>query len=420
MKLKRFLPLLTAAALCLGSCSFDSSLHENVTRTTRISFSWWGKDVRHSYTVDALNDFSKQHPEIDVVTRYGEFDDYRRRIATDYYAGNQCDVMLINYDWLRVFSPDGEGFYDMNRLSEYIKLENFSKEDLSYGMVNGKLNGISTALNTMIFFYNKDIYDRYGLGIPKTWDDLFAAADVMRADGMYPITLPRKAAWLLSVAHEEQKIGKRILDDTNKLGFDRDQVTEMLGFYCELVKRNVALPVAENGKNDFGDGRSAGMLMWISDAGYYCQPLVDAETNIALGTHLCIEDASVFGWYAKPTNLYCIRSDTEHPKEAAELVDFLLNSEEMAKKQGIEKGIPLSRSAQEVLEANDMLGGIQFEAYSILQHEKRITSIASLLENDSIVSAFEEAARNVIYNNADTSEQGSQLYDAIAAAVGAQ
>ncbi|MBR1763917.1 MAG: carbohydrate ABC transporter substrate-binding protein [Ruminococcus sp.] len=419
-RMKKLIPLLTAAVLGLSSCSFESSLKGSVSRTTRISFSWWGKDVRHSYTVDALADFAKQHPEIDVVARYSEFDGYRRRIAIDYAAGNNCDVMLINYDWLEVFSPDGEGFYDMYELSDQIKLDNFSKEDLSYGTVNGKLNGISTALNTQIFFYNKDIYNSYGLDIPSDWDDLFEAAEVMSPDGMYPLTITRKSAWLMAVAYEEQKLGKRILDDDNRLGFDRQQVTDMLDFYCELLRRKVAVPIAEIGKNDFADLKSAGMVMWISDAAYYCTPLLDSGVEVAIGDFLCADGAQVFGWYAKPTSLYCIRKDTQHPAEAAELVNFLLNSEEMAQKQGLEKGIPLSRSAQEVLEANDMLAGIQFDAHTKLVREPRMTSIAPLLENDSIVSAFEELSGNVIYNNADINEQGSQLYDVIAATVGAE
>lgn len=410
--MKRLIPFILAFVLCLTGCS-SGEIKQTVGTTKRISFSWWGKDVRHSYTIDALADFAVQNPDIDVTMRYGEFESYQRRIAVDIAAGNECDVMLINYDWLSRFSPDGEGFYDMYELKDQIQLSNFSDEDLSYGVINGKLNGISTALNTQIFFYNKDIYDSYGLELPKTWDDLFAAAEVMQKDGIYPLQINRKSAWLMAVAYEEQKTGIRCLNERNELCFDQEQVTDMLDFYCSLVRAKAARPIAENGKNDFADRTAAGMIMWISDAGYYCSSLIEEGVNVAIGDHLCSDSAVLFGWYAKPTSLYCIKKDTTSPEEAARLVDFLLNSEEMANKQGIEKGIPLSRSAQEVLEANDQLAGIQYEAHCKLQETKRITSIASKLENDEIVSAFEELSGEIIYNNADINESGRQLYDVI-------
>ena len=409
--MKRLLPVLLAAALVMTSCTAES--REEVKAPTEISYSWWGKDIRHAYTIDALSDFEKMEPDINVKKRFGEFDGYRRRIGVDIAANNECDVMLINYDWLSRFSPDGTGFYDMYELSNYIELSNFSQADLSYGEINGRLNGISTALNTQIFFYNKDMYDSYGLELPKTWDDLFEAAKVMNKDGVYPLSISRKAAWLMAVAYAEQKTGVRCLDDKNDPGFTKEQTTDMLDFYCSMIRAGVARPIAENDKNDFEDKTAAGRVMWISDAAYYCAGLIGEGVNVAIGEDLVSPEAKIFGWYAKPTSLYCIKRNTASPEEAAKLVNFLLNSEEMSKKQGIEKGIPLSRSAQEVLEANEMLKGIQYDAYCKLKEMEEIRSIAPRLENDEIVTAFETLSENVIYNGADVNEAGAELYNII-------
>ena len=59
-----------------------------------------------------------------------------------------------------------------------------------------------------MFYYNKTIYASYGLEIPKTWDDLFAAAKVMSRDGIYPLGTTKKQLFLMLVAYLEQIKGK--------------------------------------------------------------------------------------------------------------------------------------------------------------------------------------------------------------------
>ena len=69
--------------------------------------------------------------------------------------------MQINYGWLSQYSPDGEGYYDLYQLSDYIDLSGYSQADLDFGTVNGKLNALPIAYNSTVTFYNKDIFDKY-------------------------------------------------------------------------------------------------------------------------------------------------------------------------------------------------------------------------------------------------------------------
>ncbi|MDE6774999.1 MAG: carbohydrate ABC transporter substrate-binding protein, partial [Ruminococcus sp.] len=40
------------------------------TEQTEISFSWWGNDERHDYTLQAIEEFERQHPDIKVRCHY--------------------------------------------------------------------------------------------------------------------------------------------------------------------------------------------------------------------------------------------------------------------------------------------------------------------------------------------------------------
>ena len=411
MKLnKTGLIALSAAAACLVSCGENTA--EIIAPSTKIYFSWWGKDVRNDYTISAIAEFEKQNPSTDVVPEYSEWTGFQKRMDVEMAFHNEADVMQINYDWLNKYSPDGEGFYDLYELSDSIALDNFTQEQLEYGVINGKLNGIPTALNAETFYYNKTIYDKYGLSLPKTWDDIFKAAEVMSKDGVFPLEINLKPMWLLTVAHTEQLTGRKILTDDGELAYEAEDIALMLEFYKSLIDNKVTKPIDEIEKNDFKSGSTAGVVYWISDAEYYCTPVIENGYVVEVGEYPVMEDAKLYGWYAKPTSLYCIRKDTMDPKEAAKLVDFLLNSEEMAQAQGLEKGIPLSTSILEVLESKDMLKGIQFEAnQKMTDNSSKLDCINSNLENSDLIDAFKAAFDEVYYNKADITAKSEELYD---------
>lgn len=401
---------LSAAAACLVSCGENTA--EIIAPSTKIYFSWWGKDVRNDYTISAIAEFEKQNPSTDVVPEYSEWTGFQKRMDVEMAFHNEADVMQINYDWLNKYSPDGEGFYDLYELSDSIALDNFTQEQLEYGVINGKLNGIPTALNAETFYYNKTIYDKYGLSLPKTWDDIFKAAEVMSKDGVFPLEINLKPMWLLTVAHTEQLTGRKILTDDGELAYEAEDIALMLEFYKSLIDNKVTKPIDEIEKNDFKSGSTAGVVYWISDAEYYCTPVIENGYVVEVGEYPVMEDAKLYGWYAKPTSLYCIRKDTMDPKEAAKLVDFLLNSEEMAQAQGLEKGIPLSTSILEVLESKDMLKGIQFEAnQKMTDNSSKLDCINSNLENSDLIDAFKAAFDEVYYNKADITAKSEELYD---------
>ena len=123
MKLKySALAVLIAAAVSLSACSNKEV--KNFDDIVDISFSWWGKDIRHSYTISAIKEFVQQNPDIDIDPEYSEFDFFQKKMNVVFDAHNECDVMQINYDWLFRFSPDGSGFYDLNELADYIDFSN--------------------------------------------------------------------------------------------------------------------------------------------------------------------------------------------------------------------------------------------------------------------------------------------------------
>lgn len=406
---KKPLLSLSAAMLLLTSCGSEPVV---ITQDeyTEISLSWWGKDTRTEYTLAAVKEFEQLHPDIRVKCSYSEWSGYQTRYNIQMMSDTESDVMLINFSWLDKYSADGNGYYDIYELSDNFDLSQFSESELSFGIRNGKLNAIPIALNTQTVYYNKTIYARYNLALPETWDDLFSAAEVM-GDETYPIAMPAKSAMFFITAYTEQISEKPFMSEDDRLGFGAQELGIMLDFYVELINGHVMLQVEYFDKSDIRNGTYAGAVAWLSDAENYMGPAREDGNEIVVGSYTgCTDD--VRGWYTKPATLYAVSTKTEHPEKAALLLDFLLNSDEISELQGIEKGIPLSRSSRAYLEQHDMLKGLHYDAFQLMS--ENIDSMALIhpfMEDTDMLDAFQEACNAVLYGKSSSEEKAAELYE---------
>lgn len=401
------------AAAVLTGCTFGEARLEHPERAV-ISFSWWGKDARNEYTLEGLKEFQRGNENIVVTPEYSEFDGFKARMDVEYYSDTSADVMQLNYNWLWEYSQDGEGFYDLNELKDYIDLDAFDDDALAYGEINGKLNALPTGFNCVTFYYNRTMYENYGLDLPVNWQDLINAAEVMRSDEVYPIALTQKSAWLSAAAYCEQSTGKGMFSEDGKFQYDEEDIRMMLGFYQELLKDKVTKPSWDFDRNDFEDCVVGGVAAWISDAEYYCEPLKSAGFKVVVGNYPMAKRSKSSGWYKKPTSLYAIKKTTKHPEEAAQLLNYLVNSEEMALLQGTGKGVPASKAAVETLEGHDMLGTIQYQATEKMNAAQTFRPMAPDLEDQQAVDIFTAASESLYYDRTSIDVAAKSTYDKLA------
>ena len=408
---KRIMCLVSAASvlLCTG-CASDEVVRSH-REQVEITLAWWGNDARHEYTIKGIEAFEELHPDIKVNLSYSEWSGYEARNRVRMIAGSETDVMQINVGWIKAFSPDGKGYYDIEELDSYVDLSSFTEDKLNYGRVNGILNAVPIAMNAETVYINKTIYEKYGLSVPQTWDDYFNAAKVMSKDGVYPLSGAGKTVWLLAIAYTEQKCGKTILDENGKLNFSKNDLRTMISFYKELVDKKVIPQVEFYDRLNINSGDYAGTIAWVSDAKNYCGTAIDNGFEVVPAPYPAFSaDKSGDGWYAKPATLYAISKNTEHPREAGLLLDFLLNSNEMALLQGIEKGIPLSEKALGALDEAGMLSGLQYDASLVMDNNTRISQMDPALENTSVIEKYIDFCNLVIYDKSTLDETAEALY----------
>ncbi len=417
--MKRYMCFVIVLVMALSMCSCENMDQINVTRQTlnaRISLSWWGNEVRSDYTLRSIDKFEEKN-DITVTPRYCEFAGYKGWMDSKLNAGELPDVMQMNYNWLYEYTKQGVEFYDLYELKDTIKLNNFSPDQLKFGEVDGKLMGIPISLNCCYFFYNTNVLHKYNIAVPKTWEELISAGQELKKHGVYAAEMGEKGIWLCCVAYTEQKTGKPMFDKKGNFQYGAQECKELLEFYKRFMESGITPRPQDFNHMDFYSGRAAGLFCWISDTKSYfgANIGVNAESvNISIGDLPYISDDNKAGWYKKPMALYCISKDTKEPENSAKLVDHLLNDEENAALQGTEKGIPLSRSAQEVLAARDMMSELQAVANRKMNGDVYIDVMSPVLENEQLMKDFYAAGDDVTYNNADALKKGEEFSRAAA------
>ncbi|KAB8292667.1 hypothetical protein [Bifidobacterium avesanii] len=81
-----------------------------------------------------------------------------------------------------------------------------------------------------------------------------------------------------------------------------------------------------------------------------------------LSLELIPNDSSKKVGYYKPGNYWTISAKSEHPKEAAMLIDYMLNNRDGAKIMGLERGIPSPNDVRQYMAENtDSLDKLNYE-----------------------------------------------------------
>lgn len=412
-----------ALSACAGSSGDEAVLPDGKLEKCTIRFSWWGGDDRHEATLKALEQWEKLHPDITVKAEYGGWDGWEEKVAAQMSGGVEPDLMQVNCDWLISMSPDGNGFYDLNKLTDTLDLSGFDEEVLSFGKVGGKLNAVTVSVSGRCLFYNSEVYKRLGASYPQTWDDLIALGSVFSGEGLYPLDLDIQTggtAWYLAVVYVQQQTGKQFITMDGELGFTEDDIRLALDFYKKLEDEHVIRTVKSRTDEDgnaalyqspeFIGGKIAGVLEWGSSVGKYEAVL---ENNVLeAGPLLSSTDGKSGGWMIKPSMLYAISKNTKHPDEAAALMDFLLNDKDCAEILGTTRGIPSSKYAEDALEASGKLTGLAQVSDEMLENTDTVT-VSPYMDLTAMVEIYSRAIEEVSYNKTGTAEAAKQMYDSI-------
>ena len=110
------------------------------TEDITLTISWWGGESRHEATQKAIEAFMKKYPNIKVESSFGGWTGWESKMGLAFSQGKADDIVQMGPFWHTMFGGDGEVFYDLNQLSDYLDLSQF--ENLEPYTVDGELRAV--------------------------------------------------------------------------------------------------------------------------------------------------------------------------------------------------------------------------------------------------------------------------------------
>ena len=176
----------TAASAAAGAASASGK---------KVEFTWihhMEEEGKQDWVKHSADEYMKQNPNVTIDIEMIPNDDFlttlKTRIASD-------DAPMI-FDLDRVNTIDFQEAGHLADVSDTEGLEkNFDANILAQGQVDGVQCGVPLDVSAYGIFYNKDIFDKYGLKIPTTADELTKVCDTLAQNGVQPLGAPFSESW---------------------------------------------------------------------------------------------------------------------------------------------------------------------------------------------------------------------------------
>jgi len=159
--------------------------------------SLWGGSERTAFQ-KVLDGFTA---ETGIKTKYETARDFLPVIRTRLAAGNPPMVAIVPRPGVMAdLAREGslQSLADLG-LDEGTMTDNYAQAWIDLGTVDDELYGITVKANSKsTIWYKPNAFEKDGIEIPATWDDLIAVTDKLKASGKTPWAVGAKDSWTLT------------------------------------------------------------------------------------------------------------------------------------------------------------------------------------------------------------------------------
>jgi multiple sugar transport system substrate-binding protein len=350
------------AGLTLAACGVgaDPVYHPELSDgEVTITMNWWGADARTQMTLEAIELFEREHPNINVEPQYADWAGYWDRLATTTAAGDMPDVIQFDQLYLASYAERG-ALLDLSTVDNILDVSALPDKALDTGRVNGDLYAVPTGATTNAILINTTLFERYGVELPDTtswtWEEFEqVAVELTEASGGEVYGLSPLGGDSFSLTVWARQHGGELFDASGELALD----PELLASYWQRELDFI----------DSGASPSAGRLSEVQGlpldqthvvTGVTAMSFIPAGQFLAYQSAAPDFDYALAEWprdegtpegfqYLKPSMYWAGASTSEHPAEAALLIDFLTNDTRVAEIFGLDRGEPANPAFQEAL-----------------------------------------------------------------------
>ncbi len=394
-----------------------------------LRMAWWGSQTRHDITVEVIEMYEKEHPNVNIEYEFFSFDDYFTKLKTLVASDQVWDIFQLGGNFPEYMDKIyflnefiDSGVVDVSDIPEaYLKIT----QDTS-----GNQIGLSNGLNTYGIAYDVDMFNDAGVPLPTdnwTWDDYADAAMKIHEHtgefGTSGFTSSEFIAGCSTYIGQQGALGENGFFnlELTDVGFDDPSMLEgYIQMRADLIKAGASPDAGAeaeitNIENDFLVTGEAAMT-WVAVNQFpTIYDICAAEgRTLALAPLPRYSADGNAGSVIQSSQMLCVSQDSQHKEEAAAFISWFQNSPECNNVLKGERGIPINTTVRESLKAAATPAQIVMYDYVELvgtfatPEEVNVLSPAG---QDEVVANYRNYIVQVVNGEITAAEAAQKTYD---------
>jgi multiple sugar transport system substrate-binding protein len=336
---------ISGKALLMGGAGLLALTLAAQAGTVRVTIAEYSKGTG-PYFEEAAKAFEAANPDTKIQIEVVPWDELQQKLTTDISAGANADLSIIGTRWLLDFVSQGI----VTPLDSYVTPEfkgRFIETFLSPSVMDGKVYGLPIAASARAMYYNKDIFSKAGVTeAPKTWDDMKAAAEKIKASGggVFPFGMQGKEIETdVYFYYAMWSYGGEIVKD-GKSGLDSQAAMDAAKLYKGFLDAGLTQPgVTSYSREDVQNLFKQGKVATVITAPFLSNQIKAEAPKLNYGVApIPAGPGGDRGTYGV-TDSIVLFENSKVKDEAWKFLDFLFTTEQRIKFDKVEGFLPVNK-----------------------------------------------------------------------------
>jgi multiple sugar transport system substrate-binding protein len=326
---------------------------------------WWGSQNRHDRTIEVLNMFMEENPNVKLTWEFAAFGDYWTRLTTQAAGGNLPCLIQHDYQYIGEWVRRNQ----LMPLDQFIEDGTINTENIDEAYLDGgrlgpenNLYAISLGTNTQSLIQDVALFEEAGVELPEpdwTWTDFEQTiTQLHEALGTYGMStaLSDNQVFKLWVKQHGATLYN---EEGTALGYEDDQIfidffTMLKGWMDQglIPTREFEVSQGDVGIEDNIFVRQEAPMMYAHSNQVVAikSAVGDRELNVLPFPKQEGENPEP-GNYLKPSQFWSITAGCpeDQARVAAQIINFFTNDLEANDVLAAERGVPISSEVREYL-----------------------------------------------------------------------
>ncbi len=401
---------------------------ESTDEPVTLRMAWWGSQTRHDLTVEVIEMYEKEHPNVNIEYEFYDFDSYFTKLKTLVASDQVWDIFQLGGNFPEYIDKIqymdeyiDNGIVDTSGISDaYLKIT----QDM-----DGNQIGLSNGLNTYGIAYDVDMFNEAGVPLPTenwTWEDFENAAITISEKtghfGSSGFTSSEFIAGCSTYIAQQGKVGEYGFFnlDLTGMGFtDPQMLTPYIQMRANLINKGASPDAGAemeitNIENDFlVTGEAAMTWVAVNQFPTIYDICAGEGRTLALAPIPRISPDGPAGTVVQSSQMLCVSKDSQNKEEAAKFISWFENSTECNNVLKGERGIPVNDAVRESLEAEATDGQkIMYDYVSLVstfEMPEKI-NVLSPAGQDEVVDNYRNYIQQVVSGDITAEEAADKTY----------